>query len=392
MGTPSSKEQLEVRKIELEISQLTLSWWKRPAYIAALVPTVVALVSVLAAFLTGVFDARQAEIDASVKLLKAEQLSLELKTSELRSQESTLTQEISAFEARKQTLEAEVETQERRLRQAKFRIPLNALLSTDEVVDPYHSLIPLLIENLRQEDPSGEGESIIVTAIERQPGGQRGLLVKGILLRVLYLGTQKDEYLLQLHDLTKRIVAGDYSSNVQSDLSWYWNIFGNDWPIDARRRNATLLSSVLTSDGFPREATPEIMLALAETLESTVLVGEFHKQDSCQEIVTFARDIVLDKSLDSYDRSNALGLLAVLYPSIAVFAIGEIVINEFENLELMYILEEDVTYSESLSEEVKRLGAPGKAVHQLWSKWLESHSDGRSRVLGEEVECESMGV
>ena len=322
MGTPANKEQLEVRKIELEIHQLTLSWWKRPAYIAALVPTVVALVSVFAAFLTGVFDARQSEIDASVKLLKAEQLSLELQTSELRSQESTLSREVSEFENRKQTLEAEVAAQERKLSQARFSIPLNAFLSTDEVIGPYHPFIPLLIDNLRQEDTNGEGELLIVRAIEQQRRDDRGLLLEGNLLRVLYLGTQKNEFLLRLHDLTK-VVAVDYSSKVQSDLSWYWSIFDKVWPIDARRRNATLLSGILTSEGLPREATPEIMRALAKTLESTELVSEFHRQNSCHAIVTHARDIVLDKNLNSYDRTSALSLLAVLSPSIAVFAVGK---------------------------------------------------------------------
>ena len=376
-----SRDELESRKIELEIAQLNLSWWKRPGYIAALVPTVVALASVLAAFLTGVFDARQAEIDASVKLLTAEKLTLELRTSELRSQELDLKQDISEFESKKGILEAEIEAQEKRFRQAKFSVPLNAVLATDEIIEPSHPLFALLIDNLQHKDTNEEGVGLIEEAIARQHSDERGKLLKGNLLRVLYIGTLKDDYLHRLHVLSRSVVTLDSASEAHSDLTWYWHIFDFAWPIDARRKNASLLSDIITDTKVSRKIFPDIMQALAETLESSKLSEEFHRLDSCRAIASVARDIGLDAKFHNFDRTNALALLAVLSPFSAVFAFGKIITTESDNMELLYTLEDDWSYSEALDGEMVRLGAPKKAVPKLWSKWLALQRDNGRTAL-----------
>jgi predicted metal-dependent hydrolase len=52
-----TKEELERRKLLLEIAELKKEWWKKPTYIAALFPTLLALITLAYGFANGYFQA-----------------------------------------------------------------------------------------------------------------------------------------------------------------------------------------------------------------------------------------------------------------------------------------------------------------------------------------------
>lgn len=54
---PKTQKELEREKLLLEIEELKKKWWKKPSYIAALFPTVLALVTLIYGFTNGYFQA-----------------------------------------------------------------------------------------------------------------------------------------------------------------------------------------------------------------------------------------------------------------------------------------------------------------------------------------------
>ncbi len=57
-----NKEDLELKKLELEIKELARPIWLRPAFLGAFVPIVLAILALASTMLTGLFDKRMAEL------------------------------------------------------------------------------------------------------------------------------------------------------------------------------------------------------------------------------------------------------------------------------------------------------------------------------------------
>jgi hypothetical protein len=66
------REKLELTKLQLEIDQLRLAWWKRPVYIGALTPLALGILVFLSGILSGYFDTRRQKLEAEVSQLQTE--------------------------------------------------------------------------------------------------------------------------------------------------------------------------------------------------------------------------------------------------------------------------------------------------------------------------------
>ena len=85
------KAALECQKLEAEIVQVKLKWWKRPGYIGGLVPIVLAIVGFLSATSVGYFDSRRQLLELSVQTLQFEKDDLVENTVALQEEQKTLT-------------------------------------------------------------------------------------------------------------------------------------------------------------------------------------------------------------------------------------------------------------------------------------------------------------
>jgi uncharacterized protein HemX len=123
-----TKEELERAKILLEIEELKKEWWKKPTYIAALFPTVLALATLIYGFTNGYFQA---------SFIKLE------------NQKYDLQNEIKAFEAEKTALRKQVEENETAVKATKAKIEeADAELKTQK--DNLREVL-LLLENMKLE-------------------------------------------------------------------------------------------------------------------------------------------------------------------------------------------------------------------------------------------------
>src|SRR6266571_7601144 len=63
MEDTDPKALLELKKLNLEIAEMERSWWKRPSYILAALPTVLAVIALSVGFLNGFFSAQLTKLE-----------------------------------------------------------------------------------------------------------------------------------------------------------------------------------------------------------------------------------------------------------------------------------------------------------------------------------------
>ena len=102
---------LERKKLALEIADMERAWWKRPAYLLAALPTLLAIAALSVGFLNGFFSAQLTKLDNQKHDLEAQVREFEVKRDALHVENNTL-----SGENEKIKLELEGRTQEARNR------------------------------------------------------------------------------------------------------------------------------------------------------------------------------------------------------------------------------------------------------------------------------------
>ena len=90
-----SKEDLEIKKLFLEIKQLNLKWWQRPSYLAAVVPLMISVLTFAGAFISGWFSQERENLNAQIYARETQILALQNTLESLRDQESNLTEDLN---------------------------------------------------------------------------------------------------------------------------------------------------------------------------------------------------------------------------------------------------------------------------------------------------------
>lgn len=104
-----AKARLECEKLEAEIAQAKLEWWKRPGYLGSLVPIVLAVVGFLSAFWTGYFDTRRETLEVQVDALKTERNLLAEETAQLEAQRETLEHENRDLVSKNEQIQSKID-------------------------------------------------------------------------------------------------------------------------------------------------------------------------------------------------------------------------------------------------------------------------------------------
>jgi chromosome segregation ATPase len=77
------KQQLEIDKLNAEIRELNKSWYKKPVYLAAMLPAFVAIVSVIILYLNGNFEVKNKELQVRKEALDLDIRKFEIKKDSL---------------------------------------------------------------------------------------------------------------------------------------------------------------------------------------------------------------------------------------------------------------------------------------------------------------------
>jgi hypothetical protein len=103
--TASIREMLEREKLTLEIEQLKQPWWRKPPYILAALPTLLAIVSLIYAFANGYFQ------EVAIKL-ENQRHDLEREIKVFTKEKEELMAQIKAFDQQKEDLTRFIEQQQ----------------------------------------------------------------------------------------------------------------------------------------------------------------------------------------------------------------------------------------------------------------------------------------
>jgi septal ring factor EnvC (AmiA/AmiB activator) len=91
----ATKVDLELKKLALEIADLERPWWKRPAYILAALPTLLAVVALSVGFLNGFFSAQLTKLENQKHDLEVQIRDFEGKRDDLHRQHEQTKQELN---------------------------------------------------------------------------------------------------------------------------------------------------------------------------------------------------------------------------------------------------------------------------------------------------------
>lgn len=142
------KTRLECQKIEAEIEQVRLQWWKRPGYIGGLVPIVITVIGFLSAVASGYFDTQRELLQSQVDGLVNEKKGIEEATARLRSDQVDLLTKNQALVAASERLQETIDTVYINLRMGVADLDYGvAHLQTCQPAVPPRELDRLLREN-----------------------------------------------------------------------------------------------------------------------------------------------------------------------------------------------------------------------------------------------------
>lgn len=109
-----TKEELERKKIELEIKDLERPFWKRPTYILSALPTILAIIGLLYGFANGYFSATSAKLEAQKLKLETDISKFETTKKELNEENEKVGKENENLRKEKGTVEGQVTTLEQK--------------------------------------------------------------------------------------------------------------------------------------------------------------------------------------------------------------------------------------------------------------------------------------
>jgi len=114
----STKEDLDRRKVELEIKDLERPFWKRPVYILAALPTMLAVVTLSVGLFNGYFSAsltklenQKHDVESQIKEFEAKRDKLNLENEQLKTEKRLLETRITELQ---QTTEGQIVTLEKK--------------------------------------------------------------------------------------------------------------------------------------------------------------------------------------------------------------------------------------------------------------------------------------
>jgi DNA repair exonuclease SbcCD ATPase subunit len=89
--SPDERTKLEIEKLQAEVRELQMAFWKKPAYLGVFLPVGLAVITLFAAIVTGYFsaerkrlEAEKAQLQSELNAMNSKKDTLEVQTTQLR--------------------------------------------------------------------------------------------------------------------------------------------------------------------------------------------------------------------------------------------------------------------------------------------------------------------
>jgi hypothetical protein len=371
----TERDTLELEKLKEEVAAMRLPWWKRPVYIAAVFPTILGIVAVLAAFISGAAKAQydlvqyQKQTTESQKFqndkdqlaLAKDQKKLEEQRASLEKEKQRMTNEISEL---KKAHDVEVAELSRKKAVAKVVTHLDAIEAAGDQLWPLHNSVGAIITLLK----SDKGR-LFRPEVESRLKQATNVLLQSHLLMILYLGTTNTNWKDQLWQIACR--------DPESKPWHYWLVFGSGapWSNEDGIQVVELLTGILSTNvNMTISQKSEIMQAIESRLPlryDKILRSKFTSRNMFFDAVEHARNQLLNTNWPYYYRVNGLGVLVKLAPQVCVVSAATAFQRHESDLNMIGRIYDAINgeFSE-LREFAISLGCPTSTDAGAWGNWL----------------------
>jgi hypothetical protein len=415
------RQELELEKLRLEIVRLQRSWWREPSYISAVFPTLIALLSLVAVWRTGLLDAKAVSLDTRRTLLQADvkefesrrdQLSLLNSRLELRSKE--LEERNATLAGRANTLVAELsrlkDEQGRLVSRADSLAAQNRVLQTaslslqSEVKNERRraDLIPLtqFVADLRAGTREGVGSSgvVVIRRLRDNPALHKAYTdealeyvrvipeaeVAALIIQVVALGTDDEMLKNRLFDAVQEWLACNYSTSISPTLISALDDYdieqetGVRWSEVDRLRILSILIDAIGRQG----STPEIRqygYAVAGSLQRHVSAAARREHAPLyQRFIDIARRSANDNSVSILERRAATWLIRECSAEAFLVVVSELCTNvpaDGQMLREVELLLRGTPKASLKDESGTVLTFPGSAAATDWQNWRAQYVD-----------------
>jgi hypothetical protein len=420
------KEDLERQKLALEIRQLSRPWWKNTTYLAILLPTVIAVGTLIEGYASGYFSNQATLRDIKETEHKIETERLEEKREALEKAQQEVTQLTAKLGGEKTRLAAETRRVQESLAEAtrkhdaemvalkqqqgkemakteeKFKKELAQLTQANqnEIATLEDATFQSRIDLLKQRQESLSYIEIpaeeLIAILQRKDGrylravnaiqgviadGKTPANLKGAMLYVLFRGTGDPIYRSRLYDLAKvQVVALNIYGPGAGAAGYVFDILGHgEWSAVERLDLCILLADLLKNSHLNHEAQGRLLFAIWDL---SAVGGnadphfQEHEPDRYLDIVDIARDVLLDKNLFSFDRTLRGGTpLRALAPRAFLSAVATILANPAESdLKVRTQLLQDLQSTYTHGRRIDFI-CPTRDDPTMWGDWLRENAD-----------------
>ena len=361
----NQKLRLEIEKLQDEIGSQRLPWWRKPVYIAAIFPTVLALVGATAAFVTGYVQTQYQLVQYQKEQLKTDREKYESEKEKLAINKTSLAGDLAQYEAEKQKLETKIAEMEKARQISTPVTYLDAIQAHAEqlsqATDPERELIELLKKDQGRR---------IASEVQGRLEHASDAAMQVHLMTILYLGTGDTKWFDQIRTLTQK--------SAESVTSDYWRVFGIffSWP----EKDAVPVIELLT-DALKANPQLRVESQIFNAIENRIpyrwqrgfvnLRPFFSNNDKFFDAIKIPRDAALSMTTEWFYRSPALQALERLAPPVAV-VIGSQIIDSEKNIEVLSFVNSALLGISAKPLQV-RLKYPDSIEREKWSSWRQAN-------------------
>jgi hypothetical protein len=180
------KIRAECEKIRAEMAELTLAWWKRPAYVGTLIPVLLGIFGLVGAWATGWFDAQKARLEANASTLQSQVDGLTSDVTSLRAEKGRLVDQNARLVAANSEQQAQIDHG-----YVQLKLVLDgaryALGHVESLAEPLEGVFEMddralgaLPREVAAKIRSGRGASKVISAVVQE--AEKGLAHAGSIL------------------------------------------------------------------------------------------------------------------------------------------------------------------------------------------------------------------
>jgi len=367
---------LEKLKVIAEIRQHELAWWKRPAYIGALIPGVVAAFTIYQLISTGYFQNQRtllmieaAHIQNKTKELETKkkdtEAELEKARADLQSEKKLIVQERKEMQTEMTSVRQAHREQIVDLKRETMISQVDSIINLEDF-NPQHDASNLLIEMVRQRKD-------VQSLLKEKISSSQDSVLKANLLYAMFKATDDKNWLDKLKTLAQ--------TDPENYAGEFWDVFGmGNWG-EEKQQMWEFIIALLNQYKLSVDARTKTLLAFyLPSSESEETVDLFNDKAKFFDLIVHARDLAQNDDFSANLRSFQVlfYLSPEAYLTLLANKLSDKVISPQQRIDLISFYQNEIRMDERHKERFESLSSElnfPKNAQDDWEAWLARHQN-----------------